>query len=953
MVPPMRSARALPILLALTAAACGANPLPEAAPPEIPHPPPTASAPAGPAAPPLLPAQVVGKIDDETAAPYFTRRGEEGLVYFASRQKWFARAVGADGAPKGELREIAALGSEPAMASLKPVADGYLLVWTELVAKNHMIKVLSLDAEGKPRGAPALVTQVVDDVTWLDVLPNKTGALVVWEVPRDERTDVFMAPLGAAGKVTGAPSAVAQGVIGWEAEATERGAALATITSDPAGPPAKKGGVKRKAGKAAEDASARSGKLGKVTLAEIDDKGRAGAPLLVSAESSAQIDITLAEISGKYVLAWTDERNIDAAVYLAVAEPGGKLVSPPHRATAPFGEQALVSLVVEGYWPGGPRSKKALLAWEDQIRAPREGRLIHLATLGADGQLGKERAQLVFAAGGPPDLVADGDGFAALTVAPVHDLPPGVVAQQQVGVRGDAPLWTSFVRFAPDLGVLASEPVRAEPFADSDNVPPQVRNLTCAAGKCTAVAIGNVMPAKGPGPQPGRSPGEPGSAPDPTPAVPAPIALVELPKRESPWKAPAAREADEAPPRAVSVTALFDGDQLAKVAGADLPGGGSLAAWVTYVLEARGKRGPKGKAAPKEEEGQSASLGVRALGANGALGKTTLVTTKAVSVGGIALAPAPAKGDKKVETALAWVARVRGEPQVFVTKLGPDGEKLAEKGVTTVGRKKKGTPTTEATDVAIAYAGGEGAGGDGWITAWVDTRDGNAEIYAAKLGRSLDKSGPERRITEAPGDAAEVQIAVRGKDVFLVWSDARAKPEEGNGDIYIARLDAASLKKTGPETRLFASATHSRSPQIIPTAKGFLVSWIEQGEVKGNTEGEAGLRIAELDDKGALIGAPQLLRAPEGTVTSATLGCGAKSCRGILTAAVNEALLLGAFELHAGAPAGSVKTIGTLTGAASHDVSPVLSGPGATSLFFADDAVSGAGRVRYMQLVWP
>jgi hypothetical protein len=697
------------------------------------------------------------------------------------------------------------------------------------------------------------------------------------------------------------------------------------------------GGVKRKAGKAAEDASARSGKLGKVTLAEIDDKAHAGAPLVVSAESTAQIDITLAEVSGKYVLAWTDERNIDAAVYLAVAEPGGKLVSPPHRATAPFGEQALVSLVVEGYWPGGPRSKKALLAWEDQIRAPREGRLIHLATLGADGQLGKERAQLVFAAGGPPDLVADGDGFAALTVAPVHDLPPGVVAQQQVGVRGDAPLWTSFVRFAPDLAVLASEPVRAEPFADNDHVPPQVRNLTCAAGKCTAVAIGNVTPAKGPD----------------TPAVPAPLALVELPKRESPWKAPAAREADEAPPRATSVTALFDGEQLAKVAGADLPGGGTLAAWVTYVLEARGKRGPKGKAVEKEPEGQSASLGVRAVGANGALGKMTVLTTKAVSVGGLALAPAPAKGDKKVETALAWVARVRGEPQVFVTKLGPEGEKLAEKGITTVTRKKKGAPTTEATDVAIAYAGGAGAGGDGWITAWVDTRDGNAEVYVAKLGRSLDKSGPERRITEAPGDAAEVQIAVRGKDVFLVWSDAREKPEEGNGDIYLARLDAASLKKTGPETRLFASATHSRSPQIIPTAKGFLVSWIEQGEVKGNTEGEAGLRIAELDDKGTLIGAPQLLRAPEGTVTSATIGCGAKNCRGILTTAVNEALLLGAFELNPGAPAGSVKTIGSLTGAASHDVSPVLSGPGATSLFFADDAVSGAGRVRFMQLVWP
>jgi hypothetical protein len=326
-----------------------------------------------------------------------------------------------------------------------------------------------------------------------------------------------------------------------------------------------------------------------------------------------------------------------------------------------------------------------------------------------------------------------------------------------------------------------------------------------------------------------------------------------------------------------------------------------------------------------------------------------------VSIGGIALAPAPAQGGKKPETALAWVARVRGEPQVFVTKLGPDGEKLAEKGVTVVTRKKKGVPTTEASDVAIAYAGGEGSGGDGWITAWVDTRDGNAEIYAAKLDRSLTKVVPDKRITEAPGDSAEVQIAVRGKDILLVWSDARAKPDEGSGDIYVARLDAATLKKTGPETRLFASATHSRTPQIVPTAKGFMVAWIEEGEGgKGKDEG-AGVRIVELDEKGNPIGAPQLVRATDGqgTVTSATLGCGPKLCRGVLTSANGDALVLGAFELKAGETAGPVKTIAALTGGANQDVSPVFAGPSASSLFFADDAVGGTGRVRWMQIAWP
>lgn len=109
-----------------------------------------------------------------------------------------------------------------------------------------------------------------------------------------------------------------------------------------------------------------------------------------------------------------------------------------------------------------------------------------------------------------------------------------------------------------------------------------------------------------------------------------------------------------------------------------------------------------------------------------------------------------------------------------------------------------------------------------------------------------------------------------------------------------------------------------------------------------------------LDEQGAVVGAPQLVRGAEGqsAVTSAAIGCTGKACRGVLTAAVGETLTLGAFELSAGAPAGPVKTIAALTGA-TQDASPVFSGPGATSLFFADNAVGGTGRVRRMVIAWP
>ena len=107
---------------------------------------------------------------------------------------------------------------------------------------------------------------------------------------------------------------------------------------------------------------------------------------------------------------------------MAGVDPGGRISAAPHRATPPIGEQALVSLMAAPWAPGAGRSKRALLAWEDQLKVPREGRLIHLATVGPDAALGKERATLTFSASGPPDLVADGDGFAAMTLAPVPGL---------------------------------------------------------------------------------------------------------------------------------------------------------------------------------------------------------------------------------------------------------------------------------------------------------------------------------------------------------------------------------------------------------------------------------------------------------------------------------------------------------------------------------------------------
>lgn len=932
MARPDRRLRHLAVACALVgAASCGGS---EAPPKTARRAPPAVKTPAAPGGgaggAPLLAAHVLPPIADENVTAYQARRGDgEGLVLVPSQGRWKTVRVGASGAPQGSPNDVAPAPAEVAIATVRAVGDGWLAAWLEPVGKNRAVYALELDAKGAARGAPILVTQLAEEVSWVDVLSNGKGSLVLWELPHGERSDLFVAPVGG-GRATGAVAAVVRGALGWQAIATEGGAAIATVMPAPGATAA-----------ASDDASE---KLGGIQLVEVDVTGKAAAPVVVTTGSTAQIDVEVVAQAGRYLLAWTDERDVDAAVFVAQVG-GGKVVAPPKRATAPVGEQALVGLVAGN-------DGRALLAWEDLLKGPASDRLIHLGVIDAGGSLGTTRAAMTFAASGPPDVVADGDGFAAITLAPAARTDGGATPAARrkeprpeataPGATVEEPIWPTFVRFGPDLAVRAAEPVRAAPFAATDNVPYLTRALWCpktGGGPCATLASGS--------------------------GAGAALALVELPVRPSPWRAPARREEAEGLPSASAISALFDGEHLADVSAATMPDGTtSVVAWVTYFVD-----GAQGDATPKKKDKKgddpfAATLALRFIPAGGPAGPTTVLSKRALSMGGVAIAPAP--GDKR-ESVVAWTARDQGVPQVFVTKVGPDGKKIAQKAVTVVARKKREGLPSEPSDVAIAWAGGAGLD-DGWIVSWIDTRDGNAEVYAARIDRDLKKVVPDRRITQSPGDAGEVQIAVRGNQTYLAFADARGTAGQDEADPYVVRIDTRTLAKIGEETRVFASAPHSRTPVLSATPGGALMAWIEEsptegGNPKGKKSGtaeEAGLRVAQIDDKGAVVGAPTLVRGERGgPITSAALACpfadgkpASGKCRAVVTTAVGESLVMSGFELTGTTPAAPLRALATLTGGVTQDVAPSFAGPDAKNLFFADDAVGGAGRVRWMTLSW-
>lgn len=828
--------------------------------------------------------------------PQLARRAGGGLILFHDTTGWATVAIDEAGAPKGAA---ARLELDADRAVLEPTETGYLVLAERPVERNHALSLLPLTPAGLPAAPAQMVTQVPDEVTWLELFASPKGSLVLWEIDREGQLDVMVAPASADGtKILGAPSVIARGVVTWRAIEGEAGIAVAAITPD--GPaPAAQGA-----------ANAR----GNVQLFEVSPKGVVRGPTAVGPRGSASVDVELGRAGANYLLAWTDDSSLDPSVRLASVAPGGRVVASADQAIPPKGDQAVVSLASAAKPLDARATGRAVLAWEE-IGPPGGGpRAIHLAPVDEAGKVGSERAVLWMAATGAPDLVADAEGFTAITLAPAM-LPADL--EPVLGEDGEPPIWPTFARFARDLTVVGGEPIRVNAFGDASSVPAATFGLSCHEDRCLTLAVSHD----------------------------GDLATVQLPRRESPWLVAARRAADEAPPRAMRLVTLFEGEPLTRADAASVAdGSGTVLGAVTVLAPAQ-----SGDAA---EAGQAllerGSVLVMPVSRAAEPPVPTAISRRASAVGGVAIASRP--GKERADSVVTWVELVDGDPQVFAARVRPDGTKIRDKAVTKATRPGgKAEPLLGASDVAIAETD------DGFVLAWVDTRDRNGEVYAAKLDRDLGKMIKDTRITDAAGDAADVRLAVQGDEIVVVWSDSRTSSDVA--DIYLARLDARSLVKKAPEVRLFASSSHSRSPTLAPTPSGHLVAWVEEGTVETQRSGEpgGGARIAEIDREGRVVGAPRSLG--EGTVTGVALTCGSReepmsACRLLLTETDGATSWITAVSYEIGVGSKPGKTLLTLGSGLVSAPAVVFDDPRGRRVLFTEDLPGGRGRLRLLSIDW-
>ncbi len=128
----------------------------------------------------------------------------------------------------------------------------------------------------------------------------------------------------------------------------------------------------------------------------------------------------------------------------------------------------------------------------------------------------------------------------------------------------------------------------------------------------------------------------------------------------------------------------------------------------------------------------------------------------------------------------------------------------------------------------------------GYGIAWMDDRNGNTQIYFARLDAAGTKIGSDVRISSGAGPAAGAKLVWNGSEYAVVWLDSRG----GSPQVYFARIDAAGAK-IGADLAVTTS---------LGNAGGVGLAW--SGSEYGVAFQDTALQFARVSSTGALTSGP-------------------------------------------------------------------------------------------------
>jgi predicted RecA/RadA family phage recombinase len=143
--------------------------------------------------------------------------------------------------------------------------------------------------------------------------------------------------------------------------------------------------------------------------------------------------------------------------------------------------------------------------------------------------------------------------------------------------------------------------------------------------------------------------------------------------------------------------------------------------------------------------------------------------------------------------------------------------------------------------------------------AWTDGRDGNFEIYFARLDSSGSKIGADVRVTNNPATSTMTSLVWTGSEFGLAWADNR----DGNFEIYFKRIGPTGTFLSG-DLRVTDALKDSIRPSVAWSGTGYALAW-------GDTRDGDKIYFARLDPSGSKIGADVRLVDPPSVSTNPSL----------------------------------------------------------------------------------
>ena len=179
------------------------------------------------------------------------------------------------------------------------------------------------------------------------------------------------------------------------------------------------------------------------------------------------------------------------------------------------------------------------------------------------------------------------------------------------------------------------------------------------------------------------------------------------------------------------------------------------------------------------------------------------------------------------EFGVSWQDYRDGNYEIYFARISSAGAKIGSDLRVTYNNKGSGLPS-------LSWTGSE------FGVGWMDSRDGNDEIYFARVSSAGAKQGGDVRISYAPHESYFPSLVWTGSEFGVSWDDAR----DFSWEVYFARISSSGVK-IGSDITVSSSPGNSWAPSLDWTGSEFGVSW--QG-------GDADIYFSRVSSSGTKLG---------------------------------------------------------------------------------------------------